>query len=159
MKVTGCCAQAMLDGWEYVVGYLSTLLEGSNMSLLYTSWMSWHSKTFQVNHKLYQWIDSCCIDKSSSAELSEAINSMFRWYEESQVCYAYLSDVRNASEDPSSRDSDFLTSKWFTRGWTLQELLAPHCKYRGRPPFRSYPSDLFWWRKLFQERQGKSLLR
>ncbi len=53
---------------------------------------------------------------------------MFRWYEESQVCYAYLSDVRNASEDPSQRDSDFSTSKWFTRGWTLQELLAPHCK-------------------------------
>jgi hypothetical protein len=127
-KVTGCCAQAMLDGWEYVVSYLSIFLEGSDMNLFYTIRMSWDSKTFQANHKLYQWIDSCCIDKSSSAELSEAINSMFRWYEESQVCYAYLSDVRNASEDPSSRDSDFLMSKWFTRGWTLQELLAPHCK-------------------------------
>jgi len=71
----------------------------------------------------YVWIDSCCIDKSSSAELSEAINSMFRWYENSQVCYAYLSDVLPGSKD--ERMSGFCNSKWFTRGWTLQELLAP----------------------------------
>ncbi|KAI1128714.1 HET-domain-containing protein [Nemania abortiva] len=65
----------------------------------------------------YTWIDSCCIDKSSSAELSEAINSMFRWYQSAAVCYAYLSDVYSVS--------DFSASKWFTRGWTLQELIAP----------------------------------
>ncbi|RYC57487.1 hypothetical protein CHU98_g8725 [Xylaria longipes] len=65
----------------------------------------------------YTWIDSCCIDKSSSAELSEAINSMFRWYKNAAVCYAYLSDVQSMS--------DFPASKWFTRGWTLQELIAP----------------------------------
>ncbi|KAI1747821.1 heterokaryon incompatibility protein-domain-containing protein [Xylaria castorea] len=65
----------------------------------------------------YTWIDSCCIDKSSSAELSEAINSMFRWYKNAAVCYAYLSDVHSIS--------DFSASKWFTRGWTLQELIAP----------------------------------
>jgi hypothetical protein len=60
---------------------------------------------------------SCCIDKTSSAELSEAINSMFRWYRAATICYAYLSDV---DELP------FLNrSKWFTRGWTLHELLAP----------------------------------
>ena len=65
------------------------------------------------------WIDTCCIDKSSSAELSEAINSMYRWYEYSQECYAYLEDV-------SIDDMDqFGSSRWFTRGWTLQELLAP----------------------------------
>ena len=73
----------------------------------------------------YVWIDSCCIDKSSSAELSEAINSMFRWYQDAEVCYAYLVDVPEGTEDPCLPDSSFRKSKWFTRGWTLQELLAP----------------------------------
>lgn len=73
----------------------------------------------------YVWIDSCCIDKSSSAELSEAINSMFRWYKDAQVCYAYLSDVPEGDGDPSAAGSAFRNSKWFTRCWTLQELLAP----------------------------------
>ncbi|RPD56543.1 HET-domain-containing protein [Lentinus tigrinus ALCF2SS1-7] len=70
------------------------------------------------------WIDSCCIDKSSSAELSEAINSMYQWYARATVCYVYLHDV-SAGTDPSARDSSFRRSKWFTRGWTLQELIAP----------------------------------
>ncbi|KAI0839419.1 HET-domain-containing protein [Hypoxylon sp. FL0890] len=70
----------------------------------------------------YVWVDTCCIDKSSSAELQEAINSMFRWYERSHVCYAYLADVTSGKE---SQDSDFRRSRWFTRGWTLQELIAP----------------------------------
>ena len=64
----------------------------------------------------YVWIDTCCIDKSSSTELSEAINSMFQWYQKAGICYAYLEDVPVKS---------FATSRWFTRGWTLQELLAP----------------------------------
>ncbi|THU80949.1 HET-domain-containing protein [Dendrothele bispora CBS 962.96] len=72
----------------------------------------------------YIWIDSCCINKDSSAELSEAINSMYRYYEKSDVCYAYLSDARR-DEDPRSHTSSFRWCKWFTRGWTLQELLAP----------------------------------
>ncbi|KAG9235362.1 heterokaryon incompatibility protein-domain-containing protein [Amylocarpus encephaloides] len=72
------------------------------------------------------WIDSCCIDKSSSAELSEAINSMFDWYRCAQVCYAYLSDVSWKASDHWAPSSDFRLSRWFTRGWTLQELLAPH---------------------------------
>jgi hypothetical protein len=63
------------------------------------------------------WIDTCCIDKSSSAELSEAINSMYQWYKESHVCFVYLSDVTDIDS--------FRKSRWFTRGWTLQELLAP----------------------------------
>ena len=71
------------------------------------------------------WIDTCCIDKSSSAELSEAINSMFAWYRDSDVCYAFLSDVDEADEDISELNSSFRGSRWFTRGWTLQELLAP----------------------------------
>ncbi|KAL6706174.1 hypothetical protein ACN47E_006090 [Coniothyrium glycines] len=58
------------------------------------------------------WVDTCCIDKSSAVELSEAINSMFRWYHNSAICYAYL-------------EGSFEYSRWWTRGWTLQELLAP----------------------------------
>ncbi|KUJ11357.1 HET-domain-containing protein [Mollisia scopiformis] len=74
----------------------------------------------------YAWIDTCCIDKSSSAELSEAINSMFKWYKNAEVCYAYLSDVLINGFDSTSLSSMFRRSRWFTRGWTLQELLAPH---------------------------------
>ncbi|RMZ09330.1 hypothetical protein D0862_03657 [Hortaea werneckii] len=107
----------------------------------------------------YVWIDTCCIDKTSSAELSEAINSMFFWYQQAQVCYAYLwdissecpqlSDARVPGEESegsaaSGRDRDgqapdadsesevlqqwrvtFAECSWFTRGWTLQELIAP----------------------------------
>ncbi|KAF4333826.1 het domain protein [Fusarium beomiforme] len=73
------------------------------------------------------WIDNCCINKSDSSELSESINSMFRWYSDAVVCLTYLSDVRNSSSHSSvfrSVESEGM-SKWFTRGWTLQELLAP----------------------------------
>ncbi|KAF3058392.1 Vegetative incompatibility protein HET-E-1 [Daldinia childiae] len=72
----------------------------------------------------YVWIDTCCIDKSSSAELSEGINSMFQWYKRSTVCYVYLADV-SAEDDPFELSSEFRRSRWFTRGWTLQELLGP----------------------------------
>lgn len=68
----------------------------------------------------YAWVDTCCIDKSSSAELSEAINAMFRWYKNAAVCYAYLVDVLQ-----DDFEATFPKSRWFTRGWTLQELLAP----------------------------------
>ncbi|KAK3365868.1 heterokaryon incompatibility protein-domain-containing protein [Lasiosphaeria ovina] len=71
----------------------------------------------------YVWIDTCCIDKTNSVELQEAINSMFRWYREAQICYAYLADVP-AGHDPEDPESAFSSSRWFIRGWTLQELLA-----------------------------------
>ncbi|KAH7311899.1 heterokaryon incompatibility protein-domain-containing protein [Rhexocercosporidium sp. MPI-PUGE-AT-0058] len=94
----------------------------------------------------YVWIDTCCIDKTSSAELSEAINSMFRWYRKSKVCFAYLEDV---SKEPGWKvieiESNYEAvtppgsplpalsflpgSRWFTRGWTLQELIAPKTVY------------------------------
>jgi hypothetical protein len=67
------------------------------------------------------WVDTCCIDKTSSAELTEAINSMFRWYKQSAKCYVYLDDVPDSM---LSKDS-LRNSRWFTRGWTLQELVAP----------------------------------
>ncbi|KAI1429098.1 heterokaryon incompatibility protein-domain-containing protein [Xylaria sp. FL1777] len=65
----------------------------------------------------WAWVDTCCIDKTSTAELSEAINSMFRWYSNAKVCYAYLADV--------THQDGLASSRWFSRGWTLQELIAP----------------------------------
>ncbi|OGM46394.1 hypothetical protein ABOM_004787 [Aspergillus bombycis] len=72
----------------------------------------------------YAWIDTCCINKESSAELSEAINSMFRWYESAGQCYAYLRDV-SSDNDQSDLSTKVRKSEYFKRGWTLQELIAP----------------------------------
>ncbi|KAI1468174.1 HET-domain-containing protein [Daldinia caldariorum] len=72
----------------------------------------------------YIWIDSCCIDKRSSSELSEAINSMFAWYRDADICYAFLLKAPNELATPEAK-AEFETNRWFTRGWTLQELLAP----------------------------------
>ncbi|KAI8625495.1 heterokaryon incompatibility protein-domain-containing protein [Xylariaceae sp. FL1651] len=95
-KLLRCCKQVISDGLEYV------------------------------------WIDTCCIDKRSSAELSEAINSMFSWYQQAIICYAYLEDVDSGEEAQALEwttgnryPSNFNKSRWFTRGWTLQELIAP----------------------------------
>ena len=75
------------------------------------------------------WVDTCCIDKSNLNELTTAVNSMFRWYQNAARCYVYLSDVSIRSRDGQSVhldwESAFRNSRWFTRGWTLQELLAP----------------------------------
>lgn len=86
----------------------------------------------------YVWIDTCCIDKKSSAELSEAINSMFSWYQNAKECYVFLVDVPSIPSIPASQEAQdspagvqsfetesFRSSVWFTRAWTLQELLAP----------------------------------
>ena len=79
---------------------------------------------------LYFWVDTCCIDKSNNNELSEAINTMFRWYRNAAKCYIYLSDVSRPGFEASKVgqvpwESAFRKSRWFTRGWTLQELIAP----------------------------------
>ncbi|RDW82406.1 hypothetical protein BP6252_03518 [Coleophoma cylindrospora] len=74
----------------------------------------------------YFWVDTCCIDKSSSAELQESINSMFRWYQDASRCYVYLSDVSTDDCDHTNPAlQPWQQSRWFTRGWTLQELIAP----------------------------------
>ncbi|KAI1812792.1 HET-domain-containing protein [Poronia punctata] len=73
----------------------------------------------------YLWCDTNCIDKRSSAELSEAINSMYAWYRDSVICYAYLADYTHNPKNSTVPDGSFDQSRWFTRGWTLQELLAP----------------------------------
>jgi hypothetical protein len=64
------------------------------------------------------WVDTNCIDKTSSAELTEAINSMFAWYARSAVCYAYLSDV-SAADGKRGDHTEIRASRWFSRGWTL----------------------------------------
>ncbi|KAI6041060.1 heterokaryon incompatibility protein-domain-containing protein [Pisolithus marmoratus] len=69
------------------------------------------------------WIDTCCINKDSSSELSEAINSMYKWYAQAKLCYTYLHDTVGNSW--TNREEWRSTPKWFSRGWTLQELIAP----------------------------------
>lgn len=77
------------------------------------------------------WVDTCCINKSTNDELSTAINSMYRWYQRASKCYVYLSDVSvsdeigDAEAFPITWQAALCRSRWFTRGWTLQELLAP----------------------------------
>jgi hypothetical protein len=79
----------------------------------------------------YFWVDTCCIDKSNAVEVQEAINSMFRWYQNAVKCYVYLLDVSTKKQKASDSFTEytwepaFRSSRWFTRGWTLQELLAP----------------------------------
>lgn len=69
----------------------------------------------------YLWMDTCCIDKSSSSELSESINSMYAWYMSAMICIVYLHDVNKLGDWML----EFRRSEWFKRGWTLQELIAP----------------------------------
>ncbi|KAI9667896.1 MAG: hypothetical protein M1821_000716 [Bathelium mastoideum] len=89
----------------------------------------------------YIWMDTCCIDKTNSDEEDRAINSMFRWYRDAKVCFAYLSDVSQEESEYQDEQKDlkgkriqrrincFKESDWFSRGWTLQELLAPRVLY------------------------------
>ncbi|KAI1360650.1 hypothetical protein F5Y08DRAFT_43121 [Xylaria arbuscula] len=79
----------------------------------------------------YFWVDTCCIDKSDNIELQTAINSMFRWYRDAKICYVYLSDVSSSTatgtqDGVATWETAFQDSRWFTRGWTLQELIAPN---------------------------------
>ena len=79
----------------------------------------------------YFWVDTCCINQPNHAELQKAIISMFRWYQNAAKCYVFLSDVSTAKRKASDEVTEytwepaFRASRWFTRGWTLQELLAP----------------------------------
>jgi hypothetical protein len=86
------------------------------------------AKQAGVDGLRYIWVDTCCIDKRNAVELSEAINSMFRWYQKATRCYVYLSDIstyRQYSQATPAWEVAFKQSRWFTRGWTLQELIAP----------------------------------
>jgi hypothetical protein len=91
------------------------------------------------------WADTVCIDKTSSAELSEAVNSMFHWYSRCSECYVYLSDVlRQEAFDPAI--NSFEKSEWFKRGWTLQELIAP-----GKVEFRDAAWEVIGYKKNLRE--------
>jgi hypothetical protein len=84
------------------------------------------------------WVDTCCIKKTDNREYEEAINSMFRWYQNASRCYVYLQGFLHSREPsqsglipsssgqlPSQWESEFRNHRWFKRGWTLQELVAP----------------------------------
>ncbi|KAM3081746.1 hypothetical protein ACMFMG_005192 [Clarireedia jacksonii] len=73
----------------------------------------------------YVWADTCCIDKSNSVEVAEAINSMFHWYRNAAQCYVYLSDVSTRGNSENYVNAQLRKSQWFTRSWTVQDLLAP----------------------------------
>jgi hypothetical protein len=99
------------------------LIEGSSQSRNGYRKLIFCGKQARKDGLKFFWVDTCCIDKSSSAELQEALNSMFRWYQMANRCYVYLSDVSTHSVTENSHL--FQKSRWFTRGWTLQELIAP----------------------------------
>ena len=83
----------------------------------------------------YFWVDTCGIDRWNQLERAQAVNSMYRWYERASKCYVFLSDVstgeatRSASRARPPQDdawkTQFRTSEWFQRGWTMQELISP----------------------------------
>ena len=105
------------------------LKDGSGKSKAGYTKIQFCGKQARKDSLQYFWVDTCCIDKANHTELSEAITSMFSWYRDAVKCYVYLSDVsiRNNDNDQNERiwESDFRNSRWFTRGWTLQELIAP----------------------------------
>ena len=116
LKLQRCCMQALADGLEYAWVSIARL-DRRFGARPYTN--AAHSAML-TNLQ----IDTCCIDKSSSADLSEAINSIFTWYGKAAICYAYLDDVPEAV-DGNSPQSSLIKTLWATRGWTLQELIAP----------------------------------
>jgi hypothetical protein len=103
--------------------------DGSSSNKLGYQKLSFCGNQAKADGLHYFWIDTCCIDQSNNNELTEAINSMFQWYQNAARCYVYLSDVSVRTQDglvPHIEwESTFRNSRWFTRGWTLQELLAP----------------------------------
>jgi Heterokaryon incompatibility protein (HET) len=117
-----------LDGQEVT---LRDLVEGTGKNKVGFKKIEFCKAQAASDRLQYFWVDTCCIDKSSSAELSKAINSMFRWYQNANKCYVFLSDVPKSANSHDQLSSDmvwkaaFRESKWFTRGWTLQELIAP----------------------------------
>jgi hypothetical protein len=106
------------------------MMDGTGMDKLGYNKIRFCEEQARRDDLQYFWIDTCCIDKSNSTELQEAINSMFRWYRNATKCYVYLVDVSRPALGTDSKlsqppwESSFRKSRWFTRGWTLQELVA-----------------------------------
>jgi hypothetical protein len=104
------------------------MVKGTGMSKAGYAKIRFCAKQAALDNLQYFWVDTCCIDKSNSAELSESINSMFRWYKRAKICYVYLSDLsddRLRHENSRVVYSELQACRWFSRGWTLQELIAP----------------------------------
>ncbi|TBU30318.1 hypothetical protein BD311DRAFT_864091 [Dichomitus squalens] len=124
-----------LSSWALLAPYLGVSLESTSLVTIIGIFSIWDDPDLSSKIREacrvareagydYLWIDSCCIDKASSSELTEAINSMYLWYSRADLCYAYLADVPSG-EDPHGPESAFRKSRWHKRGWTLQELIAP----------------------------------
>jgi hypothetical protein len=117
--------------WEDEEVTYEDMVEGSGRNKAGYEKIKFCAEQAAIDGLRYFWVDSCCIKKSSDSELSESLNSMFRWYQGAEKCYVYLSDVSNRKtkrgdeETQETWEQTFRKSKWFTRGWTLQELLAP----------------------------------
>jgi hypothetical protein len=108
---------------------LADLMDGTGKSKAGYGKIRFCGEQARVDRLQYFWVDTCCIDKSNSVELAEAINSMFRWYQDAAKCYVYLLDISRKPFDTDKSnepwEARFRRSTWFTRGWTLQELIAP----------------------------------
>jgi len=116
--------------WEAEEVTLKNLTDGTGKKMAGYGKIQFCGEQARRDGLKYFWVDTCCIDKSNSTELAEAINSMFRWYRDATKCYVYLSDFSRFYSDSADKfkevwKSTFRKSKWFTRGWTLQELVAP----------------------------------
>ena len=98
----------------------------------------------------YCWVDTCCIDKTNSTELHEAINSMYKWYRNASKCYVYLADISaNASSDCEAGTEQKLTvengspSRWFSRKCKVQmNCTSQHAVIAGILTGRSRRLDL-----------------
>jgi hypothetical protein len=114
--------------WEGQEVTFQDILDGTEQSKTGYEKIRFCGKQAEHDGLQYFWVDTCCINKSNPVELQEAINSMFRWYQNATKCYVYLSDVSTANQRVDNEctwEHTFQESRWFTRGWTLQELLAP----------------------------------
>ena len=104
--------------WETEEVLFADMMNGTAKGKVGYKKLVYSCKQAMANGLEYVWVDTCCINKDSSAELSEAINSMYAWYHKAHICYAYIADL-------PVKVSTLTESRWFTRGWTLQELIAP----------------------------------
>ena len=110
-------------GYDKIVNFCSFIRARKLRAPFYDAWGLLAGRSHHFVEWI--WIDAICIDKRSSAELSEAINSMYKWYEQAVECHVFLADVDVSSSSQGAVLRQLSNSSWFSRGWTLQELLAP----------------------------------
>ncbi|EIW77127.1 hypothetical protein CONPUDRAFT_129318, partial [Coniophora puteana RWD-64-598 SS2] len=135
---------------EVSVDDFGRLMHGDDDTLAFRKKRGWAKITMfcrqaTQRHIDFAWVDTCCIDKASSAELDESIRSMFRWYRNAAVCMVLLAETHTAAQAQAQDASNH--DEWFSRGWTLQELLAPRC-------LKFFLAD---WTELTNKENDKSL--